>query len=259
MSAGKWIGAALGFAAAGPLGALAGFAMGYFFEKGMNTFGEAETDTTHQYRQSTAEADRNSFMFSLLVLTSYIIKADGRVMHSEMNVVRRFLNDNFGPMAVAQGEDILHKLFDKQRELGHRQFTSVIEDSCQQIANYMPYAQRLQLLNYLVVIAQADGQVPDSELTALRHVTLHLGLPMAEVDRMLNLQQGGHSLEAAYKVLGVSPQATNEELKRVYRQLALQNHPDRVAALGEDVRKAAEKRLQEINAAKETIWKARGL
>jgi len=48
-------------------------------------------------------------------------------------------------------------------------------------------------------------------------------------------------------------------VKAAYRQLALKNHPDRVATLGEDVRKAAEKKFQEINAAKETIWKARGL
>ena len=52
---------------------------------------------------------------------------------------------------------------------------------------------------------------------------------------------------------------TLSEVKAAYRRLALQNHPDRVAALGEDVRKAAEKKFQDINAAKETIWKARGL
>jgi DnaJ like chaperone protein len=60
-------------------------------------------------------------------------------------------------------------------------------------------------------------------------------------------------------VLGVSPNATNEEIKAAYRQMALKHHPDRVAALGEDVRKAAEKKFQEINEAKDKIWKARGM
>ena len=66
-------------------------------------------------------------------------------------------------------------------------------------------------------------------------------------------------LERHAKVMGVSPSATDAEVKAAYRKQALQNHPDRVASLGEDIRKAAEKKFQEINAAKETIWKARGL
>jgi DnaJ like chaperone protein len=74
---------------------------------------------------------------------------------------------------------------------------------------------------------------------------------------MLHLE--GDSLEDAYKVLGVSPQATDEEVKKAFRRLALEHHPDRVAKLGEDVRRAAEKKFQEINAAKERIYKARGL
>ena len=78
-----------------------------------------------------------------------------------------------------------------------------------------------------------------------------------EVDSMLGL--GKDDLESAYKVLGVSPDASDSEVKRAYRRLALEHHPDKVAALGEDVRRAAEKKFQKINEAKDRIWKARGL
>ena len=246
MGAGKWIGGVLGFITGGPLGALAGYALGSLFEHGLN---EVNRQDTGQQERNSSEGQRNSFMFSLLVLASYIIKADGKVMHSEMELVRRFLRQNFGLGAMTQGEQILLKLFEEQKRVGVLQYRSVIQDSCQQIRNSMMYEQRLQLLNFLVMIAQADGQVPAEELTALKEVTYHLGLSADELDQMLNLRSGASSassLDDAYRVLGISPSATNDEVKSAYRKMALKHHPDKVAALGEDVRRAAEKKFQEI-------------
>ena len=111
--------------------------------------------------------------------------------------------------------------------------------------------------NTAKMVAKADGNVPQSEITALKECAQWMGLRVIEVDSMLHLE--GNTLEDAYKVLGVSPDATDDELKKAYRKLALEHHPDKVAALGDDVRKAAEKKFQEINAAKDRIWKARGL
>jgi DnaJ like chaperone protein len=79
----------------------------------------------------------------------------------------------------------------------------------------------------------------------------------ADVESMLNL--GGNSLEQAYKVLEVESTATNEEVKAAYRRLALKHHPDKVAMLGEDIKRAAEEKFQSINHAKEMIIKARGI
>ena len=176
-----------------------------------------------------------------------------------MEYVRQTLRTNFGEQAVHEGEQILLKLFEKQKELGAMQYRSVIESAARQIAANMDYSTRMQLLNFLVIIAQADGVVHPSEIQALKDVTASLGLSASDLDSMLNLSHGAGNLDAAYKVLGISPDATDKEVKAAYRRLALQHHPDRVATLGEEVKKAAERKFKEINEAKETIYKARGL
>jgi DnaJ like chaperone protein len=174
-----------------------------------------------------------------------------------MELVRQMLRQNFGASAVQQGNEILNRLFEEQKREGWQQFKHTVSECCSQINRQMDYSQRLQLLNYLVMVAKADGSVPQSEITALKEAAQWMGLNTSEVDQMLHL--GRETLEDAYKVLGVSPNVSDDELKKVYRKLALQHHPDKVAALGDDVRKAAEKKFQEINAAKDRIWKARGL
>lgn len=93
MGAGKWIGGILGFMTMGPLGALAGFALGSLLDGNNGLFGN-----TYEKGQVEAgnydEGQRNSFLFSMLVMASYIIRADGRIMHSEMEYVRQFLRMN---------------------------------------------------------------------------------------------------------------------------------------------------------------------
>ena len=219
MAAGKWIGGFLGFITGGPLGALAGFALGSLFDHGMDEvnkpgnggggnyneysnayeaysgYGRSQQGYQQQgYGQQRAyEGERNSFMFSLLVLSSYIIAVDGKIMHSEMELVRRFLLQNFGESAKKQGEEILLKLFEQQKRMGMQQYRSVIHDSCHQIRANMMYEQRLQLLNFLVMIAQADNVVSPEEVQALKEIAIHMGLEPSDVDQMLGMHGGSSS------------------------------------------------------------------
>ena len=262
MGMGKWIGGVVGWMAGGPLGALAGYAIGSLFESAT-----AGDETPYREPRNTTtgsscydEGQRNSFLFSLLAMSSYIISADGRIMHSEMEYVRRFLRTNFGEQAVSQGEQVLLNLFEQKKQMDARSpqaFRNTIRECGAQIAACMNYEQRLQLLNFLVGIAQADGQVSREEVAALREVVQLIGLTDSELNSMLNL--GKPSSEAAYQVLEVTPSASDEEVKKAYRRLALKHHPDTVASLGPDVQKAAEEKFKQITEAYELIKRERGM
>ncbi len=281
---GWWIGGTLGtMLGSGILGTLAGFCLGSIIDEMMDSRADSNDYNTNKqdyysqgngYKQyqyggqngssnaHSNEEQRNSFLFSMLVLSSYIIKADNKIMHSEMEFVRQFLRQNFGEQAVNQGQEILLKLFEIQKQQGIQVFRNTIHQSCAEIKHNMNVSQRLQLLNYLVIIAKVDGYVSPEEIKALKEVARHLGLTAKDVDSMLNMENGARAnsnIEDAYKVLGLSSTATDDEVKVAYRKMALKHHPDRVASLGEDIRKAAEKKFQDINDAKERIFKARGL
>jgi dnaJ domain protein len=281
---GCWIGGTLGtMLGSGILGTLAGFCLGSIIDEMMDSRADSNDYNTNKqdyysqgngYKQyqyggqngssnaHSNEEQRNSFLFSMLVLSSYIIKADNKIMHSEMEFVRQFLRQNFGEQAVNQGQEILLKLFEIQKQQGIQVFRNTIHQSCAEIKHNMNVSQRLQLLNYLVIIAKVDGYVSPEEIKALKEVARHLGLTAKDVDSMLNMGNGARTnrnIEDAYKVLGLSSTATDDEVKVAYRKMALKHHPDRVATLGEDIRKAAEKKFQDINDAKERIFKARGL
>lgn len=264
MGIGKWIGGVLGFMAFGPLGALAGIILGSFFEEGANMTGQSfgggtNYDDEHTRRDPYA-GERNSFLFSMLVMASYIIRADGKIMHSEMEYVRQFLRRNFGEIAVSQGEEILLKLFDQAKRMyqeNNMGFKNTIRECGTQIAYNLSYEERLQLLAFLAEIAKSDGNVCAAEINALKEVAMAMGMSDREVESMLNLK--GSSLDDAYKVLEIEPTATDEEVRAAYRRMAVKHHPDKVASLGEDIRKAANEKFQKINEAKERIYQSRGL
>ena len=246
----KWIGGAVGFAWGSALGGFLGFGIGALLDQALEgADAKAAQGEAGGGQHSDPRQERNSFLFSLLVLSSYIIRADGKVMHSEMEFVREFLRRSFGEQAVGQGNEILLRLFEMQKQRGMDSFRQNIVQSCQ--------------------VAKADNVVTPEEVNALQELAYHLGIDPSEVVSMLNLDGGyngggqtateNDKLAEAYKVLGVDPSATNDEVKAAYRKMALKHHPDRVAALGEDVRKSAERKFQEINDAKERVYASRGM
>lgn len=257
MGKAKWIGGFLGFVAGGGvLGALAGYAVGAMIDN-MFQAGREQADEGYASQNSGATNERNGFLFSLMVLSAHIIQADGKIMHSEMEHVRRFLRSNFGQSAAEQGEQIIRRLFEYRKQNGDDFWRSQIDKACYEISISMPRGHRMQLIVYLAELVKADGVVREVELQALRHIAVAMRLDSGVVDQMF--ATGGSTIEDAYKVLGVSPEATDDEVRKAYKKLVMEYHPDRVATLGDDVKEAATRKLQEINQAKERIYKSRGM
>lgn len=233
---GKWIGGGLGWAFGGPLGAIIGFAIGSAFGKGSNT---------DEYIGQTAP--QRDFNVSLLVLSAAVMKADGSVKKSELDYVKRFFLTNFGQERAEKYILMLREIL--------KQDIQVYEVS-QQIGRFMDYSSKLQLLHYLFGIASSDGSTHENEVDLISVISKYMGISSADFQsiKAMFVQQ----VDSAYKILGVEPDATDDDVKKAYREMAKKYHPDKVAYLGEDVRKSAEQKLQEVNEAYDKIRKQRG-
>jgi DnaJ like chaperone protein len=126
-----------------------------------------------------------------------------------------------------------------------------------QIRQYMAYPERLQLLHYLFGIALADGFVNVPELEMIGRISHYLGInpnDLASIQSMFI-----KDTNSAYKILEITPEATDDEVKKAYRRMAMKYHPDKVSNLGDDVQKAAHEKFTKVNEAYETIKKERGV
>ena len=99
-----------------------------------------------------------------MVLSSHIIQADGKIMHSEMEFIRGFLRDSFGDKAVEQGNNILLKLFEYRKQQGEVLWKEQIRKACSEIAKALPEEHRIQLVAFLAQIAKADGTIDKNEI-----------------------------------------------------------------------------------------------
>ena len=264
MGAVKWIGGLLGWVTMGPIGALIGFLLGKAVETyidgshqlpggdsaggqgGYQQPGGYQRTTTN--RRYTADEQRNSFFVSLLVLSSAVIKADGKTLPAELNFVRDFFRSNFGEQAAQQAVQILQQL--------DRQQVNIYSVG-DQIASNMNYSQRMQLLQYLVQIAMADGSFDKSEKSVLEAIASVIRLTSTDAASIISMYYKEE--QSAYTILEISPSATDDEVRAAYRRMAMKNHPDRVSTLGPEVQKAAAERFQQIHEAYETIKKQRGM
>lgn len=244
MGLGKWIGAGIGFATGGIIGALIGGAIGSLFDNIEVTHVNSATEDYYRVQR----ASQSDFYSSLLVLIAAVMKADGMVKKAELDYVKRYLLSAFGEAKATQ---MLHALRDIiQKDIP-------VQQVCMEIKKNMQYASRLELLHLLYQIAQSDGNINKSELSLIERIANFLGISSADAQSIKSTFYD--DLDSAYKILEISPSATDEEVKKAYKKMAVKYHPDKVSHLGEDVQKSATEKFKKVNEAYERIKKQRNI
>jgi DnaJ like chaperone protein len=174
------------------------------------------------------------------------MKADGKIMKSELDYVKKFLFKSFGETTATEAITILKDLLHKDIPL---------KDVCQQINVNTPYQARLQLLHYMFGIAQADGHVCEAEVKTIEKIAFYLDINSEDISSIKAMFY--KDVNSAYKILCIEKTASIDEIKKAYRKKAIEHHPDKVEHLGEDIRKGAEEKFRQINEAYEQLKKER--
>lgn len=236
---GKIIGGTAGLALGGPIGALIGLSVGAAVDAGINAVAP-DSDETRQV----------TFTIGVIALAAKMAKADGQVTREEVDAFKQVFR--VPPHEMAN----VGKVFDMAR-----QHTAGFDAYARQIADLMRGNRTVltDLLDALFFIAKADGHVHPNELNYIRVVAKIFGFAAAEVEALVE-RHVGRDPGSPYAILGVDPDIDTAGLKRRYRELVRENHPDRLIAEGvpSDLIAVATRRAAEINAAYDSIMQARG-
>lgn len=196
----------------------------------------------------TSRLTQNDFATALLILSGAVMKADGKVLKSELDYVKAFFKQQFSPnLAAKYISDFKHIL----------QKNFALSDVCNKINQSMPLRQRTLLIQYLFGIAKADGHVSEQEETIIQRIANYFRISKIEYDQIKSMFY--KDVSNAYKILGIGNDSSDEELKKAYRKMAVKHHPDKFNQSGEEQLKAAKEKFQKIQEAYEQIKKERGL
>ena len=185
-------------------------------------------------------------MVSLLILISEVIRADGKILKSELEYVKVYFKQKFGVEKTKEALRVLKILLQKDIP---------IYKVSKQIKSNLDYHSRLQLIHFLFGLAAADGEVHPYEVQKLEVLYKALGITNSDFNSIKAMFI--ETEESPYEILQITPQATVEEIKTAFRRLAKEYHPDRVSYLGEEVQKAANEKFKKINEAYEKLKQMR--
>ncbi len=240
------------------MGAILGFIVGSLIDNYQSVVGDAKSQANREGRAFSPEdlfqyyqqrSSTNDVPTMLMALSAAVMKADGKVVKSELNYVKTFFNQQFGPRFSTQHLQTLKQFLDSN--------SIPVQRICADIQMRMQPAVRAQLLHYLFGIAKADGHVSDEEINVIKSISNLLGISHIDFESVKNMFY--RDVNSDYKVLGLDESASDDEVKKAYRKMAIKFHPDKVSQMGEEYQKGAKEKFQQIQDAYEAIKKKRGM
>ena len=248
----KFILAGLGYFFLGRnfFGAIAGFVVGSVIDNFISPRPNSSSneDVFNYYRQH-AGGNKEDFATMLMALSAAVMKADGRTLKVELEYIKSFFSQQFGPQFSSSHLQTLKHFLDSGQ--------IPLDRICKDISLRMNVEVRIQLLHYLFGIAKADGHVADEEIKVLSNIAYLLEIPTADFESVKNMFY--RDVNSDYRVLGIESNATEDEIKKAYRQMAIRYHPDKVIHMGEEYQKGAKEKFQKIQEAYENIKKSKGM
>jgi DnaJ like chaperone protein len=241
----KWLGAGLGFTLGGPIGSILGYAVGSF----LGGFSKEDLERAKTYQQTSRTNQSGDFEISLLLLSSVVIKADGKVDQRELSYVREHFKNMYGEERANHAFKLFNG-FIKNNQISTRQV-------CEQIRRNLTHPSRLQLIHFLFGIAKADGNVIESEVHSIKIIAGYLYINQYDFESIKAMFYS--STDSTYRILEIEKTSTNNEVKKAYRKMVKKYHPDKLQHLGVEHVKGAEEKFKQVQKAYEQIQKERSL
>jgi len=262
---GKILGGTFGMMIGGPIGALLGAALGHNFDKGLNV---SSTSSAGQSAFGRQERSQTLFYTATFSVMGHICKADGQVTEDEISLAKQVMQQM--DMNAEQRKAAI-ELFNEGKKP-----TFPLNDVIQQFRQEIGFRPNLlrMFIEVQIMAAYADGIMHAAERKVLLNICQLLKISQHEFEHLCAMIGGMHSssggtarndgapsLKQAYEILDIKESASPAEIKKAYRRLLSQHHPDKLVAKGlpEEMMKIAADRTHEIRKAYEVIKKAKML
>ena len=227
----------LGWVVAGPIGAILGYAYG-----SMNAEPKIENFGSSSERGYAPKTRHGDFVISVLVLLAKVMKADGRLLKSELDYVKNFLMQQFGVLQTKELMMVFKDILDQEYPL---------RDVCRQIQRSMDHPSRLELIHILYGLSAADGDVHEKEVQVIQAIANYLNINKNDYESIK--ATFAKDKDAPYRILEIDASANEEEVKKAFRKMANKYHPDKVSHLGKEMQDLAEEKFKAVNDAYQQI------